>query len=193
MMPKQYIAEVIESSTTELSAQTRVLNGSPPFGSFVKVGTSPMSIAMICDIITGSSEPNRQPVAYGKSEEELRKEQPQIFELLRTEIRAKIVGYSLDGVIRQLVPPHPPRLHDFVYVCTPEEVQTFTQQYDYFRTLAGIGGSLSDELLIAAIQQSCSCQSGSARACLIRIGKELSRLFRDDYDRLESILKRIVL
>ncbi len=192
-MPDQYIAEVIESSTLEFSAQTRELNGSPPFGSFVKVGTSPTSIAMICDIITGSSELNRRPIAYGKSEKELRKEQPQIFELLRTEIKAQIVGYSAGGEMRQLIPPQPPRLHDFVYACSPEEIQAFTQHFDYFRTLSGIGGSLSDELLIAAIQQSCRCQAISARACLVRIGKELSRLFRDDYDRLESILKRIVL
>ena len=192
-MPEQYIAEVIESSTTEFSAQTRDLNGSPPFGSFVKVGKAPTSIAMICDIITGSTELNRRPIAYGKSEEELRKEQPQIFELLRTEIKAKIVGYSDGGDMRQLVPPQPPKLHDFVYPCSPEEIQAFTQKFDYFRTLAGFGGSLSDELLIAAIQQSCQCQSMSARTCLVRIGKELSRLFRDDYDRLESILKRVVL
>jgi len=192
-MPEPYIAEVIESSTIEFSAQTRELNGSPPFGSFVKVGKSPTSIAMICDIITGSAELNRRPVAYGKSEEELRKEQPQIFELLRTEIKAKIVGYS-DGVeMRQLIPPQPPRLHDFVYACTPEEVGKFTQQFSYFRTLVGIGGTVSDELLIAAVQQSCRCQAISPRACLVRIGKELSRLFRDDYDRLESILKRVVL
>ena len=192
-MPEHYIAEVIESSTTEFTAQTRELNGAPPFGSFVNVGTAPTSIAMIYDISTGSTDINRRPVAYGKTEEELREEQPQIFELLRTEIKAKIVGYVDTHGVRQCIPPQPPRLHSFVYTCTPEEVQAFTQHFDYFRTLAGIGGILSDELLIAAIQQTCRSQVESSRYCVIRAGKELSRLFRDDYDRLESILRRITL
>ena len=59
-MSARYIAEVIESSTIEFTAQARELNGSPPFGSFVKVGTAPTSIAMICDILTGSAELNRR-------------------------------------------------------------------------------------------------------------------------------------
>lgn len=192
-MSEEYIAEVIESSTSEFAAQARKLNGSPPFGSFIKVGTAPTNIAMIYDISTGSVDLNRRPVAYGKTEEQLREEQPQIFELLRTEIKARIVGYCDETGMRQLIPPQPPQLHSFVYTCTPEEVQEFTRSFDYFRTLVGIGGTLSDELLIAAIQQTCRCQAGSARYCLIRAGKELSRLFRDDYDRLESILRRIVI
>ncbi len=193
-MSEHYIAEVIESSTTEFAAQTRELNGSPPFGTFVKAGTSPTSIAMVYDISTGSIDINRRPVAYGKSEEALRKEQPQIFELLRTEMKAKIIGYcSESGQMRHLIPPQPPRLHSFVYSCASEEIQAFTRNFEYFRTLAGPGNTLSDELLIAAIQQTCCCQEDSARHCLIRAGKELSRLFRDDYDRLESILRRIVL
>lgn len=190
-MSAEYIAEVIESSTTEFVAQTRKLHGSPPFGAFVKAGASPASLAMIYNISTGSADLNRRPVAYGKTEDELRKEQPQIFELLRTEIRAKIIGYADDYGVQQLLPPQPPRLHSFVFVCTPEEVQTFTRQFDYFRTLLGVGGTLSDELLIAAIQQTCGCQPESSYTCLIRAGKELSRLLRDDYDRLESILRRM--
>ncbi len=192
-MSEEYIAEVIESSTTEFAAQTRELDGSPPFGSFVKVGATPVSIAMIYDISTTSIDLNRRPVAYGKTEEELREEQPQIFELLRTEIKAKIVGYSDKTGMRQLIPPRPPKLHSFVHICAPKEVQEFTRSFDYFRTLAGSGGTLSDELLIAAIQQTCRCQADSARYWLIRAGKELSRLLRDDYDRLESILRRITI
>lgn len=190
-MSEEYIAEVIESSTTEFAAQARNLHSSPPFGTFVKAGTSPISVALIYNISTGSTDPNRRPIAYGKTEEQLRKEQPQIFELLRTEIRARIVGYVDENGMQQLLPPQPPKLHSFVFTCTPQEVQAFTQRFEYLRTLLGIGGTLSDELLIAAIQQTCGCQAQSARSCLIRAGKELSRLLRDDYDRLEAILRRI--
>ncbi len=190
-MPEDYIAEVIESSTTEFTAQARELHSSPPFGSFVKVVSPLTIIAMIYDISTGSTELNRRPVAYGKTEEELKNEQPQIFELLRTEMKARIVGYYDESGMRQLIPPQPPNLHSFVYACTPDEVQEFTGKFDYFRTLAGIGGTLSDELIIAAVQQTCGSRKDSARYSLIQVGKELARLFHDDYDRLESILRRI--
>jgi hypothetical protein len=190
-MSEPYIAEVIESSTTEFAAQCRQLHGAPPFGSFVKV-TSPLPIlAMIYDVSTGSADVNRRPIAYGKTEEELRQEQPQIFELLRTEIKAKIVGYIADSRIHQMLPPQPPNLHTFVYTCTPEEICTFTERFDYFRMLNSLGGVLADELLIAAVRQTCAARDTSDRTAFIRAGKELARLLRDDYDRLESILRRI--
>ena len=197
-MSANYIAEVIESSTTEFTAQTRELHGAPPFGSFVKVGSPLTAIAMIYHISTGGTDLNRRPIAYGKTEDELRNEQPQIFELLRTQIKAKIVGYyeshsqGISG-LRQLLPPQPPRLHHFVYTCTADEVSKFTSEFEYLRTLAGVGGTLSDELLIAAVQQTCQARQDHARPMLVRIGKELARLLRDDYDRLESILRRIAI
>ena len=192
MSTETYLAEVIESTTTTFTAQTRELHGSPPFGAFVKVGAAPTCLAMIYEIVTGSVDTSRRPVAYGKTEAELRLEQPQIFELLRTEFHAQIVGYADDAGMHQRIPPQPPRLHSFVYACTTADMQTFTRQFDYFRTLVGIGGTLSDELLIAAIQQTCACQE-IARPWLIRAGKELARLLRDDYDRLASLLRRIAL
>lgn len=174
-MIMNYIAEVIESSTAQFTAQARELNGSPPFGAFVKVGSAPTSIAMICDIKTGTTEPNRRPVAYGKTEEELREEQPQIFELLRTELTAKIVGYADETGMKQCIPPQPPRLHSFVACCAPDEILQFTGRFDYFRTLLGLGGTLSDELMIAAIQQTCACHGDAGRSWFVRAGKELSR------------------
>jgi len=198
-LPPEYIAEVIESSTTEFTAQTRELHESPPFGSFIKVGSPLTVIAMIYHISTGSTDLNRRPIAYGKTEDELRNEQPQIFELLRTEMKAKIVGYYHDEGspgdlgMRQQLPPQPPRLHHFVYACTPEEIREFTGSFDYLRPLAGIGGTLSDELLIAAVQQTCQAHQDTSRETLVRVGKEMARLLRDDYDRLESVLRRIAL
>jgi hypothetical protein len=192
-MAEEYIAEVIESSTTEFTAQTRELHGAPPFGAFVKVGAPVTIMAMVYDISTGSAELNRRPVAYGKTEEELRLEQPQIFELLRTEIRALIVGYREPRGVKQITPPQPPRLHSFVNICAEAEVQEFTCGFDYFRTITGVGGILADELLITAIQQTCQVHGNLAHQFLIRSGKELARLLRDDYDRLESIFRRVSL
>jgi len=80
-----WVAEVIESSTTEFTAECRELNGSPPFGALVRVRSSPWWIyGVVHHISTQSIEPYRRPMAFGKTEEELRQEQPQIYALLRT-------------------------------------------------------------------------------------------------------------
>ena len=47
----------------------------------------------------------------------------------------------------------------------------------------------TDELLIAALRQTMRAHGGD-RAYLVRMGKELSRLLGDDYDRLSSIVRR---
>ena len=189
-MDKAHVAEVIESSTGDFLAECRELNGSPPFGSFVKVtGLSPV-IGLVFSVSTHSIEPNRRPTAYGKTEEELRMEQPQIFELLKTELRAIIVGY-VDGTgSHPFLPPQPPRIHSFVHPCDAEETRMFTAASDYLRTIVNTPRLPTDDLLIASVRNAWAAR-GRDKAYLVSIGKDLSRLIRDDYDRLSSIIRRI--
>ncbi|MBT4497415.1 MAG: hypothetical protein HOC74_06825, partial [Gemmatimonadetes bacterium] len=91
-----YLGEVIESSTTEFVAESCELHGAPSFGRFVRVVSEVPIIGIVFNVFTQSIEPNRRPTAYGKTEEELRLEQPQIFELLRTEFQALVIGYVDD-------------------------------------------------------------------------------------------------
>jgi len=195
MMKETHIAEVIESNTTEMIAQCTVLHCSPPFGSFVKVnlaeGTEPAIYGLVFNVVTSSIEPNRRAMAYGKTEEELRKEQPQIFELLKTEFQAHLVGYRDQTGIKQILPSQPPRIHSFVYACSLAEVREFTRQCDYLRTLFTISQVPPDELIIATIRNTLDAHGEDSPHYLVQVGKELSRLLRDDYDRLSSILRRI--
>ena len=189
-MEDTYIGEVIESSTTEFIAESRALNGAPPFGAFVKVVSDPITIiGLVFNVFTHSIEPNRRPTAYGKTEEELRLEQPQIFELLKTEFQAIVLGYQDDGGVRQLLPPHPARIHSFVYPCLEPDIQAFTSSSDFLRTILNTSRVPADELLIATIRSAYGAHGH--QEYLIQTGKELSRLIRDDYDRLSSIIRRI--
>ncbi|MCI0529137.1 MAG: hypothetical protein L0Y56_17005, partial [Nitrospira sp.] len=84
-----------------------------------------------------------------------------------------------------------PRIHSFVYTCSWEEVREFTQQSDYLRTLFTISRIPPDELIIATVRNTLEAHAMRSHPYLIQVGKELSRLLRDDYDRLSSILRRI--
>lgn len=190
----EWVAEVIESSTTEWTAECRELNGSPPFGALVKVHSPPWFIyGVVHHISTQSIEPYRRPMAFGKTEEELRAEQPQIYALLRTHFKALVVGYASEehpDDIVQAVPPAPARLHTFVYTCLPDEVRLFTSDLHFLRTIVNATRGLSDELLVAVCCHAVAAYNGQ-RDYLVRIGKELCRLLRDDYHRLTHLLKRL--
>ena len=186
------VGEVIESSTTGLVAEACELHGAPAFGSFVRVQAEHPIVGVVFDACTHSIEPNRRPVAYGRTEEELRREQPQIFALLRTEFHALVIGYLEEGRPVPLLPPRPARIHSFVYLCDEEEVRAFTRTDEYLRRILNSSGLPSDELVVAVLRQAVRAHGGE-RGYLVRAGKDLSRLLGDDYDRLSSIVRRIAL
>lgn len=192
------VGEVVESSTTTLVAEARRLHGAPDFGAFVRVESDGRDlVGVVHNASTQSSEPNRRPMAYGKTETELRREQPQIFELLRTQFEVLILGYLDGATMVHLFPPQPARIHSFVFPCRPGDVLALTEDPQYLRSLLEAPGLPTDELLLATMRRALDGRNesgaGSRGDYLARMGSELSRLLRDDYDRLSSIVRRMTL
>ena len=188
---RTHVGEVVESSTTELIAQARELHGAPSFGQFVRVEAAMPVVGIVFNVFTHSIEANRRPTAYGKTEAELRLEQPQIFELLRTEFQALVIGYLDGDESVQILPPQPARIHSFMYSCSDEQVRSFTRTDDYLRSILNTSKVPTDELVIAVLRHAVRAH-GHAPSYLVQMGKELSRLLSDDYDRLSSIIRRVV-
>ena len=188
---RTHVGEVVESSTTELIAQARELHGAPSFGQFVRVEAAMPVVGIVFNVFTHSIEANRRPTAYGKTEAELRLEQPQIFELLRTEFQALVIGYLDGDESVQILPPQPARIHSFMYLCSDEQVRSFTRTDDYLRSILNTSKVPTDELVIAVLRHAVRAH-GHAPSYLVQMGKELSRLLSDDYDRLSSVIRRVV-
>jgi len=188
---RTHVGEVVESSTTELIAQARELHGAPSFGQFIRVAAEMPVVGIVFNVFTHSIEPNRRPTAYGKTEEELRLEQPQIFELLRTEFQALVIGYLDGDEAVQILPPQPARIHSFVYLCPDQQVRAFTRTDDYLRSILNTSKIPTDELVVAVLRHTVRAHA-HAPSYLVQMGKELSRLLSDDYDRLSSIIRRVV-
>ena len=146
---------------------------------------------LVCDAVTGSIEPGRRAAAYGMDEDELRAEQPQIFDLLATRFSALHVAYVEGGRVRIGVPPAPPRIHARVVACTPEEVCAITNSPDLLRIILSQGqGPLGDELIVATLRQAYLCQNRDFRF-LVRMGKQTASLMRDDPERVSALLRKL--
>jgi hypothetical protein len=207
-----YIAEVIETATTEFLAQClepEDLNFAimPPFGSWVKAideESGNQIYAIVYHATTSPIDSVHRARALGLSLQDLREQQPQIFAMLKTEFRAAIVGFQppsqrngssrpsqdSSGTIYQHLPPRPPQIHQAVYYCEPEEVLRFSDQLDFLRTLLQVSNAPVDGLTAAAIREIYRLRQAD-RTWLVAAGRSLSLLLKDDYDRLRIILSQI--
>ncbi len=200
-----HIAEVIETTTTEFLAQCLEPEDlsfppMPPFGSWVcsvDEESGNQVYALVYYATTMPIDSVHRARALGLSLQDLREEQPQIFAMLKTEFRAAIVGFeqpsgsiSSNNRVYQYLPPRPPQIHQAVYRCEPEAIIKFTEELDFLRTLLFVNGAPVDSLTAAAIREVYQLRKAD-RQWLIKAGRTLSVLLKDDYDRLRFILSQI--
>lgn len=194
-----HVAEVIETATTEFLAQC--LDGesldfpvAPPFGSLVKAVDEEAGSEIYAVVYYATTSPIdsvHRARAMGLSFQQLRDEQPQIFDMLKTEFKAAIIGYrASDRRLFQHLPPRPPFVHQAVYRCTQPETALFSTHLDFLRTLLQVSGAPADELLAATVRH-CHHAHNYARPWLVEVGREISQLLKDDYDRLSAVLRRM--
>ena len=167
---------------------------SPEFGSFLKSYSEESKLTIygvVYDILTGPKDQHHKPIALQMTRAELKREQPQIFSLLRTEWHVVCVAYSqADRRIRTGVPPSPPEVHDFVYQPAEDEVIAVSDNLDYLRLVCAAQGGLQDELVAASIRSAARARHEEYHY-LVEAGQHLSKLFRDDCERLGAVLKKI--
>ncbi|MBE9501874.1 MAG: hypothetical protein IMY87_05560 [Chloroflexi bacterium] len=174
-------------------AQCYELHQPPPFGSLVKAREGEIEIyGVVCDAATTSIEPGRHPIARGREEaeeEDVFRSSPQLAKLLRTDFSALIVGHKEGQKLYHYLPPRPARIHSFVYVCDAEEVEKFSQSFDFLSILVAAKGQ-ADELIAASLRHAAQAQP-DPRRFLVIAGKELAVLLGAEPNRLNTILRRI--
>lgn len=206
---KNHIGEVIETATTHYTAQCLEPEDlkfppMPPFGSWVKSFDEESGnkiYSVVTYVTTTPIDSVHRARALGLSLAELREQQPQIFAMLKTEFKAAIVGYELAsngsngsesslGKVYQYLPPRPPQIHQGVYGCSAAEVIHFTEDLDFLRTLLQVRDIPVESLVAAAIREVFRLRKAN-RTWLVQVGRTLSMLLKDDYDRLRFILSQI--
>jgi len=189
--PSNRIGEIVEASTTQFTAQCYELYELPPLGSLVKTGDI---YGIVYNAATTSLEPGRRPIARGKdeaSEEEVYRTSPQLLKLLRSEFEVVVVGHKDGDRLCQYLPPNPARIHAFVYLCAPGEVQKFSQSLDFLSILVNNRLPVPADELIAAALRRMSRAHEDSHSFLVAAGKELATLLSSQYEQLKSILGRL--
>ncbi len=107
-MTRPVAGEIIAVTTTTFTAQSGALNEAPAFGSLLRVanprrkagGPGIAAYYALCyGSQTGSIEPGRHAVAWGRfedDEEDIYQRQPQLAQVLRTTFDALLVGYEME-------------------------------------------------------------------------------------------------
>ena len=195
----KHLAEVVATSTIEFVAQClepENLNFPlmPAFGSWIKSqqdeNSDIISYGVVYHATTAPIDSVHRAVALGLSLKELREQQPQIFAMLRSEIKVVLVGFGSVGNIYQHLPAQPPQIHQAVYACEQEEIENFTNELNFLRTLVQMTNAPVDELIAAVLRNVYQVRKCD-RNWLVQAGRKLSLLLKDDYDRLGAILAQV--
>jgi hypothetical protein len=189
----------------------------PPFGSWIKSTDEESGnkiLAVVTYVTTTPIDSVHRARALGLSLGELQEQQPQIFAMLKTEFRAAIVGFETAepapshngkngngngngngkhprlGKVYHYLPPRPPQIHQAVRYCDDSEVIHFSEQLDFLHTLLQVRDVPVESLIAASIREIYRLRQAN-REWLVKVGRTLSILLKDDYDRLRYILSQI--
>lgn len=187
-----YLGEVVESALTVWIVQSWKWNNFPSFGSMVAVDLPDKTyFSIVYDVKIGSSDSNRTPFAYQKSESELLAEYPQIFELLRTNFHCLPLGYKERNKLFYFIPPEPAKIHAFVRPMSFEEKISFFESNDFLPIIFKSQSIFDVDEVISALVKELKYSEVFNEQKLEELVEIYNLLTGNDYKRLKMLLKRI--
>ncbi len=204
------VAEIVAASTRQFEAEVYDDEAAlPDFGAWVEVRLRSGTVVygIVSHVERGTFEPTRRVRAFGLDDDEVRREYPHLPGLACTTMRALVLAHrpasgrsgtfgGADTGIRQTLAPDVPRLHDPVYLAARDTIAALgPPTYDVFRTLLTHPDPAVpvDELLVAALtnlrRTAPDAEIGETR--LVEAARTLTRLLRDDHERLHAVLRRV--
>jgi hypothetical protein len=190
----QRVGEIIEATAVDFGAQCYQLYELPRLGALVRVGF-PGVYGVVIRVTTEPLDPSRPVLARGElvsTEDELYRTNPQLARLLTSRFKALIVGFSAKDGSQQYLPPLPPRIHSFIYICQPNEVVEFSANLDFLHMMVHSGQPGADEVVGACLREMAAAHS-SSREFLLRAGKALAVGMASDLPRLNAILRSVAI
>lgn len=193
IQPNDPFAEVIESSLPTWRAQCWAWDIIPAHGSILATHSGNRTIyGIVYAITTGPLDTQRTVFPYKKTEEELKRDHPHIFEFLASTVSCITLGYADHSDIRYQMAPIPPKIHAFVTLPTKQELQAFFSEHGYLHTLFAQADQVTslDDLLIALVEHMAQTHNLTPER-FSRFIQTFSLLTANDYRRLKLFIQRI--
>lgn len=177
---------------TYINAQSWDYADVPPHGALIVAECSTMFVyALASQCTTGNNDPVYTIEAYGKTHDELKREHPQIFMLLKTRVNAIVIGYSFDAGISCSLSPVPAELHAFVRYATAKEYDFFAHTTAYMSFLFAQAQHINiDELIVAFVMQLRKNQKLDS-VYLCELLHQYMQLCGNDYSRARFLSQRL--
>ena len=122
------------------------------------------------------------------TEDEIYRSNPQLNNLLCTRLTALTIGYSNNENFSHGLPPHPPRIHSFVYLSDNHYIEGLAKSFDFLHLLLSSG--TNDEVVSACLRQ-ISQKLPDGYPFLIESGQALATELIGQFPRLNAILRRL--
>jgi hypothetical protein len=185
------IGRLLRAGTSGFVVGCRVTElDSPSFGSLVRVQLRPQYqiYGLIYDIHIDDDGLVRQLVTADDIQASVIADN-RLNRNVPLEMSVLAVGYRQDERISHLLPPRPPLSLDMIYLCSQDELRTFTTagRFGYLRHILRAGDLPVGELLAAHLGSAHKAHAAHGDPHWIdRATQELITLLRDDYTTLMS-------
>jgi hypothetical protein len=189
--------EVIETSTTRVTAECDVLHILPELGSLVRVDgmpPQPTTYGVVSFGATGGLDTSRRAVrrgGQGVADQAIYQKHPELELVLRTTFEVAVIGFGAGAAIQHYLPALPAPLHFSVRSCSPSDVRAFCTQPQYLSALLSYRGELAPEQLIASHLRWVDKTLNDGHVWLHDATRRLARLMKRDYDMLATLLHAI--
>ncbi|KKP22476.1 MAG: HerA-ATP synthase, barrel domain protein [candidate division TM6 bacterium GW2011_GWF2_28_16] len=188
-------AEIIESNLNSFIAQSWDYKICPNFASLVQTESNNKIIyGIITSIQTSTTDPMHYPFTYKKTQEELKIDNPEIFEFLKTIFTVNIIGYkeNNNNFIEYCTPPEPALIHSFIENCNPEITQEiFLDKNNKFLNLLFLSEIQNIDELLINILKNLKNNNLISQKYMHNFCNKYSLLTNNDYKRLKLFLNRI--
>lgn len=189
--------EVIETSTTRVTAECDVLHILPELGALVRIdgmSAQPATFGIVSFGATGGLDTSRRAVRRGiagVADHAIYQRHPELELVLRTTFEVAIIGSSDGSSVQHFLPTLPAPLHFSVRSCDRNAVEHFCAQPQYLSTLLAYRGELAPDHLIASHIRWVDRTLDDAHVWLADATRRLARLMKRDYDLLATLLQAV--
>ena len=163
-------------------------NALPSLGSILK--TDKGVLCLVIDHSIDNKIPGRMPIAYGKTIDQLEKEQPQVFALMKWMFQAIPFGVLEENTV-ELFLDKVVEIHTLLFETQRKERNLVFKELRFFDFLFTIDKNMfpqRDKIITTLINSYLSDLSEEKESEYVRIFSYVSKILRNDYQTLKRIM-----